>query len=274
MYAVDFIYDGELLSDYGMMIGSLDGSSDDTVSSGADITFNQAKPSGSNKFNLYSSVYDECYTTTFQIIKNPCATSGEMEEIYLSPTLVSQLQRWLCRKNEYKKFKIVQDDYMDLYWNGTFSSKQIELGGKIIGLELTMYTNHPYAFNDEIVLEYNCLEETSFDIYDMSDETGVLYPCVEIKTSEENDTGLTLELINITENKITSVENCLPGETITFYGDSKIIESDKEHDKLPKDFNYIFPRITNNYENRKNTFTVNIPCEIKITYSPVKKIGL
>lgn len=46
----DFEYAGEMLSDYGMMLCSFDsGGGIETVSSGADVTFNQIKPIGSNR---------------------------------------------------------------------------------------------------------------------------------------------------------------------------------------------------------------------------------
>ena len=54
--------------DYGMMLCFFDsGGGIETVSSGADVTFNQIKPIGSNRFNLYSSTYDTALSATFQI---------------------------------------------------------------------------------------------------------------------------------------------------------------------------------------------------------------
>ena len=64
----------------------------------------------------------------------------------LSIEEISAIQRWLCRKDGYKRFKINQDGFEHVYWNGTFSSKQIELNGQIIGLELTLYTDSSFAF--------------------------------------------------------------------------------------------------------------------------------
>ena len=48
MYAIDFEYDGLKLSEFNMIICDFNASNSvDTVSSGADITFNQIKPSKS-----------------------------------------------------------------------------------------------------------------------------------------------------------------------------------------------------------------------------------
>lgn len=273
MYAIDFEYAEEMLSDYGMMIGSFDGSQDGTVQSGADIKFNQVKPSGSNKSLIVSTSYEECYSTTFQIIKNPC-TISETEEMFLSPTEVSQLQRWLCRKN-YNRFRIMQDNFYDLYWNSVFSSKQVMYGGKIVGLELTMYTDHPYGFNDELEVEYDCSTNNQFTIYNLSDETGVLYPEIEITLLESPSNDF--ELYNYTESvsRKTKISGCSSGEIIKFSGDTKIISTSySSHTTMAKDFNYIFPRIINYYEERENIIKVNASCKIKIRYSPIKKVGL
>lgn len=67
----DFEYAGEMLSDYGMMLCSFDsGGGIETVSSGADVTFNQIKPIGSNRFNLYSSTYDTLYQLLFRFVND------------------------------------------------------------------------------------------------------------------------------------------------------------------------------------------------------------
>lgn len=272
MYAIDFEYAGELLSDYGMVIGNFDGSSDGTVQSGADIKFNQIKPSLSDKSLIVSSSYEESYSTTFQILRNPCLIE-DFNDMYLDTTEVSQLQRWLCQK-QYKKFKVPQDGYYDLYWNAVFSSQQIMFCGKIIGLEITMYTDHPYAFNDELEIEYDCSDNNEFTVYNLSDETGVLYPRIEIEILEDTDSFLIYNQSEIYRK--TEVKNCSNGEVITFSGDSKVIKTSFEtvHKKLAQDFNFIYPRIMNTYEDRENIFHVNTPCRIKMYYSPIKKVGL
>ena len=116
MYALDFEYDGVKLSDYGMMICSIDSSSGvETVSSGADLTFNQLKTARGNKFPITSAKYDEAYVSEpFQICKNPCYADNE---IGISSEEISAIQRWLCRKDGFKTFKIDQKGYEHIYWN-------------------------------------------------------------------------------------------------------------------------------------------------------------
>lgn len=269
MYCTNFEYAGEKLSDYGMIMCHLDSNSGlETVSSGADITFNQVKSSGSNKFNLYYYTYESVYTTTFQICKNPCLGESQ-NEMHLSTDEISALQRWLCRK-EYHRFKIDQDGYEFIYWNTTFSSKQIELNGQIIVLELTLYTDAPFAYIDEISIEHDCSADISFDLYDSSDEIGYIIPSMKIKFLSNGNFILT----NSMDNKIMKISNCIAGEIIDIDGKNQLIFSSMPSHNIAKDFNYFFPKIINTYENRCNTFTPNLDCEIKITYSPIRKVGL
>lgn len=271
---IDFEFAGEKLSDYGMMVCSFDGGGGiETVSSGADIKFNQVKAIGSNRFNLYSSTYEEALSATFQICKNPCRLKNQ-DEMELSIEEISAIQRWLCRKDGYKRFKLDKKGFEHVYWNGTFSSKQIVLNDQILGLELTIYTDAPFAFMDEVSTEYECSADTSFDLWDNSDETtdlnNSLRPNMEITILSDGD----FQLKNSMDNKILKINNCKSNEVITIDGKNQIFSSSLSSHKLAKDFNFSFPRIINTYEERCNTFTPNLDCKIKITYSPIRKVGI
>lgn len=271
---LDFEFDGEMLSDYGMMLCSFNsGGSIETVSSGADITFNQIRPIGSNRFNLYSSTYDSSLSSTFQICKNPYRLTTQ-DEMAFSIEEVSAIQRWLCRKDGYKRFKLDKKGYEHIYWNGAFSCKQIVLNDQILGLELTVYTDAPFAFMDEVSAEYECLAGTSFNLWDNSDETTDLNtpirPNIEIKILSEGN----FKLKNSMDTKITTIDSCKLGEVIMIDGKNQIISSSLSSHNLANDFNYFFPRIINTYNERCNTFTPNLDCKIKITYSPIRKVGI
>jgi hypothetical protein len=285
MYCTDFEYDGRRLSEYGMMVCSFNGTQElETASSGADITFQQLRSGTSDKFNLYSSIYESPYTTIFQICRNPCIANEEM--IFL-PEEISAIQKWLCRK-KYHKFKIDQDGYRNLYWNSVFSSKQIMQNGEIIGLELTMYADSPYAYLDDVSLEFECEPDVPFTIFSQSDEEGWIYPYIEIlclgnSIEKENNPGIkdsqmqaySLEISNSMDYKNTKIKGCKINETIFIDGKNLIISSsDSTHESLANDFNYCFPRIFNTFGNNKNNFKINMHCIIKFRYAPIKKIGL
>ena len=267
MFAIDFEYDNQMLSDWGMMIMSFNGVSSDAVSSGADITFNQVRTASGDIFNLYSSTYDSAYSTTFQIGKNPCLCESQ-EEMYLSPIEVSALQRWLCQ-DEYCQFKIDQTEYENIYWNVTFSSKQIPLNGRIIALELTLYSDAPYAYLDEVEINMNMESGKTYTILSMSDEIGKIRPYMEIKFLESGNFILsnTIDSIN------TEIQNVSKNEVIILYGrEQNIFSTSQAH--IAKDFNYHYPVIGNTKQTNINEISSNLNCEITIKYSPIIKVGL
>lgn len=280
MYATNFEYADEKLSDYGMMICRFDTAGGiETVSSGSDITFQQIPLHKGKQFFITSASYDSALTTTLQICKNPQLTDRQT----LSPIEISALQRWLCRKNQYHKFKILQEGFETIYWNAAFSARQILLKGDIIGMELTLYTDAPFAYMDDVIIEIteddllqnsDTLEYT-FDIFNLSDEEGYIYPDMEITILESADMteNKKFTLTNVSDsNRPLTIKNCSKDEVITINGKTHTISAFPYHD-LAKDFNYCFPRIFNSYTNNKNTFTTNLKCRIRLSYPPVRKVG-
>ena len=84
-YFTNFEFAGEKLSDYKMMVCKFDGSGGlETVSSGADVTFQQIRPGGSNRFLLYASTYESALSATFQICKNPFLQKNRRNLFFLS----------------------------------------------------------------------------------------------------------------------------------------------------------------------------------------------
>lgn len=275
MYATDFEYDKKRLSEFRMILCSFDnGSSLEAVSSGADITYHQQKSGGSNIFGLQAHSYESPYSATFQICKNPCHLRNPTD-MYLSPLEVSELQRWLCRKS-YHPFKIDQDNYRNLYWNAVFTSKQININGKIAGLELTMYTDAPYAYHDEIVHEFD-FRTQDMDaagnyarkyFHNISDTEGHLYPDLEIRIAQNGALRLSLN------GRLTEIANCREREIITIKGSQQIISTSNAAHEIAKDFNFVFPRMERNYDENKNYISADLRCSITLKYSPITLTGL
>lgn len=269
MYALDFEYAGEKLSDYGMVLCSFDGGSGvETVSSGADITFEQAKPCGSWRFSIYSRNYNSAYTSTFQICKNPCIAHMR-EDMALEPEFISLLQRWLCR-TEYHKFKVYQAGYERMYWNAVFSSTQVEVGGQVMGLELTMYADAPFGYVDELSYDFECGASESFELYNESDEPGYIIPDMEITVKAAGD----FSLANSLDKKLFYVGGCSAGEVLAIDGKCQILTSSVSAHDVIDDFNFYFPRIFNTYQERVNKFTPNLACSVNVSYSPIMRAGI
>ncbi len=271
MYATDFEYDGLALSDFGMMISSFNSPGAETVSSGADIRFHTVRPAGSDRFHFYGANYEECFCATLQISKSPCA----MDRLCLSPEELSALQRWLCRKDGYHRLHFLSESYTDIYWNAIFSSRQINVFGYAAGLELTVYTDAPYAYRKEQTTTWNLRPGESFSLYDTSDEVGAIYPLTVITSMAVGE----LCLSNSMEPHLPplKIKGLSSGEAVTLDGRNKVISSNKEHLRLPSDFNYHFPRIINKLGQRENVFTLSQsspPCTVSFTYSPIVKTGI
>lgn len=283
MYASDFVYDGMKLSDYGMIIASMDNDTDGTVSSGGDVTFNTVKPTGSNKFALYSAVYEEVFTDTFQIFKNPC----ESDDPYLSPMQVSELQNWLCRDKFYK-FKIDQDDMLEFYWMASFSTKVIRYNGRPIGLELTLTTDAPFAYEDDIKRTFEIARGGSVPVYNLSDHEGKIYPNLTITVKEAGTFRLenmrdmypfeaTTDDIIVDDkhlgHTVFQVKNCVAGEVLTIDSTHKVITS-SVRSALGSDCNYLFPYIISSFRGTPNYYRANLGCSVTISYAPIRKISL
>lgn len=260
----DFQYDGLNLSDMGYMICSFSSEGLKTIGNGSQIVFNTVPVLNGGKNELLSTEYTDCLESTFQICKNPCSDS----DLEISQTDFLDLTSWLNRK-EFHKFKLLKDDYLDLYFEASFNINRIELNGKLYGLELNMITNRPYALREPSVITIkNDIKNGKKSFYDLSNEEGHIYPTkIVIEVKESGD----LSIYNNLDDRTMIIKNCIAGETITL--EYPIIYSSIASHKIQNDFNWMFFRIANTFKNKKNDLTISLPCKIEIMYSPIIKIG-
>ena len=262
--AYDFEYDGINLSDRDFIICSFGDKGLNTISNGAQISFNTVSTLGGSKHELASAAYEDCLETTIQICKNSCVS--DITEI--SSTEFREMTKWLSRK-KFLKFKILDEDYIDLYFEAVFNISRIEIDGHLYGLELEVRTNRPYALKEPRIINIKNLEQDGkHSINDISHEEGFIYPHTEIIIAESGD----LNIHNAIENRDTIITNCVAGEVITM--DYPIIQSSLQSHNIQNDFNWNFFRVANTFENSRNDLTISLPCTIKITYSPIVKVGL
>lgn len=325
MKAYDFEYNGRKLSSFGFVICNFDSSGVKTVSNGSNITFNTVSTLGGSNHKLVSTVYEDCLEATIQICKNTCYS--DVTEIL--PHELREITKWLNRK-KFLKFKILDNEHIDLYYEASFNISRIEFDGILYGLELEVITNKPFALkelqpiivktkklytwekytktnenkkgestgeyvtsydrdkypDDGIIIypdgdiepSYTSIEGSYYYVYryeenvasinDTSYEEGYIYPYTEITVLEDGD----LNIHSILEDRDTIVYNCVANEIITM--DYPIIQSSLSSHSIQNDFNWNFFRVANTYENSRNDLITSIPCEIKIKYSPIVKVGL
>lgn len=264
MRSYDFEFDGSRLSDFGFMLCYFGSNGLKTVSNGCEITFNKVSVLNGSKQELTSTKYDKCLETTLQICKNSCGSN----DFEISTEELRVLSRWLNRK-EFLKFKILSDEYLDIYFEASFNISRIELDGVLYGLELKLQTNRPFALQEQkkVVIK-NLVQNGEHSIKDYSDIEGYIYPEVEITINE----GGNLTIYNDMENRTTFIANCVAGEVIKM--NYPIIESSILNHKIQNDFNWNFFRVANTFTNSINKITISLPCTMKITYSPTIKMGL
>lgn len=269
MYVKDFEFDGKRLSDFGCILASFNGSNDGEYPSGASVTLSTDTTSGSDRFDLFGSHYDQPYSVQFSIIKDPCIALTQ-EEMYFTPREISSIQRWLCRRSRYGKFKVDADGYRNLYWMGSFTSQQYEMNGITIGLNIVFTADSPYAHQEPIIVDLDLSDEKEFTIYSGSDEEGYIIPDLKITLLSGGD----FVFENSRDAKKFKINNCTANEVITINGTYQIITSSNASHDLGNDCNYLFPRIFNTYDDTKNVFTSNLSCKIEMSYAPAMKVGI
>lgn len=264
MKSFDFEYDGVRLSDKGFIICKFGSNGTEIVSNGSYITFNTVSTMKGAKHELTSVEYSDCLTTMIQICKHPCLS--DREEVSVEEE--REIMRWLNRK-EFHKFKPIDAEYIDIFFEASFNVSKIESDGKIYGFELEVVTNRPYALQEPIMLYLkNIVPHGEKRIYSKSDEEGHIYPDMEITITQDGD----FELFNSFENRTMRIANCKAGEVIRVQ--YPIIESSIADHKIQDDFNWKFFRIANTLKSKANDITISIPCTIKMIYSPVVKVGI
>lgn len=270
MKLVDFEYDGIRLSDHNFTLCKFD-STNDNQDLGNNINMNNVKGQNSDDYFSANAYYDDTFSPDIQICKTVC---GKNDSFIVSDEELRYIMRWLNRK-KYLKFKPIYEDgsFSDVYYMATFNISIVKMAGDIIGFTLKLITNAPYGFGDTVSTN-GIIGSTNKQLIvnDISDEIGHIYCDVKIKCTSDGD----LKITNLADpNNVMIVKNCKANEIITLHGKTKMIESSLAgHTKLYNDFNYNFIRIINTFDNNLNTFTSTIPCEITISYSPIRKVGL
>lgn len=265
MNATDFCYDGKMLSDFGFIICHFDGSPGvETIDTGSQITFNTVSRHGGKKYGLTSTQYDNCITSTFHICKNPC-----QDDMEITSYEYRELVRWLNRKKFLPFYFCIETMEADtVYYDASFNVKKITSDGCLYALELTMETNSPFGYGNEVVEKITCDSDVgSYRIDHISDEVGYIYPDLTITCNQAGEFKMT----NTTFDSTMLIQNCLEQEVITIHGDTQIIETSKVSHKIYNDFNFQFFKLGNTYNSRENMIELYQPCTVEIRYCPTIK---
>lgn len=273
MYLTDFVYNDVKLSSLGFMVGSSVTSNNESASAGSKLDLQTVMNQGNHINQIINAQYNECITVTFDIIKYACT---DTIDTIVEDKEISYFMRWLNRTTNHKFFPIYNDlSFYNIYFNGTFTDiSTIQMGGHVVGFTVTFVANTPYGYADFEEQEFDILESNGhFTYYDESDEYGIHYPEKVILTlTAAGD----VHLKNMLSNKTTIINNCSSGEIITFDCIHRTVRTSMPttHSTFHKDFNYVFPSICNTEVTRENIITSNVPCNYKLTYKPIRKVGI
>lgn len=269
----DFEYDGKRLSDFNSVLSSDSGNGVQTVNAGNTIDFQTVELPFLKKVKTTKNKYGEMLTATLSIVKNPCDsryiyTQNEANGIY----------RWLNRM-EFASFTPIYEDenWSQVFYHASFNVSTKRIGNDIVGFDLEMITDAPFAYYKEMVFSKTAVTSSNTLAFnDSSDEAGYQYPIVTIKCNAAGT--LTLSNAADPDNDVV-VKNCLKNEVITFSGDTKSISSSVAHTTLYDDFNYKYPRVVNSVEKnskdvRRNEYSTSISTDVTITYSPICKVSV
>ena len=277
MYALDFEFDGQYLSDYGFIVCDFYNSNGYKVASaGSNITFCKVSVQSGKKNALTNTRYDECLHAAFCIIKNPSIYGKDNMQI--TNDEYRDLMRWLNRR-VFLKFRFFNGDDYDgetCYFMGSFNISKIKIDDILYGLELSIETDAPFGYGQEQIHIWEVSDITKqYILSDISDEMGITYPSLTIEIKEDGDFLLCNAYGDDAHWKCnTMIKNCKAGEIITIDGVTKEICSSLDTHDILNDFNYECFMIENSKSTRRNRITCSLPCKIKLSYTPIIKNGL
>lgn len=265
MVFADFEFAGEKLSDYGFMVCSFDGGDAfETRTMGGDLTFSTVSEYNGKHWLLVNAGYEEALTATFYICPNPCVLG---ERYTITEEMNRNIMRWLNRPT-FQVFRPLRRGG-GIFYNGSFIVKAQLYSGELVGYELTLQTDAPFGYGDEEEYEFEVEADEEYTILDSSDEIGDLYPHMEITVVEAGN----LVITNLMDDEWeTIITDCSANEVITF--DHPLVSTDSISHEIQNCFNFNFPRISNTYADNENVFTFSLPCSVRMSYNPIRKVGI
>lgn len=281
MYADDFEYNGMLLSDFDCVICSFEQNSGFQVRDdiGGNITFTSVPMGKGIKYTAVGSKFDSYLTTNIEICKDPNTHSDN--EMIFSSEEYRKINRWLNTES-YNAFKIIPADndytYDDsMYYMAHINATKIELYNQIVGFKLTITTDSPFAYLQDVeeiyTLKSKADEETNCEsdstdtdshwkitLLNKSDYNGVVYCGLTVKEIGKVNDGSEYMFSVKNENLVgtTEITNFI-AQDMTFKTTDKL-QIDKASRQFNDYFNYIFPRIARRLttvDDQLNTFDIH-----------------
>lgn len=273
MTTTEFEYDGIKSSVYGLYICSFGEGNGGISSIGNEITVNNVKTPNGKRFIKTGIIYENPLSFSFQVVKYDCKIGAQEIEA----RELARIMRWLTRTDNYHYLRFKQSGWDNVFYNCYLKLQKYEVRGKIYGLEIEVTCDAPWGYSEPKHILLDFTENSSFRIYNYSDEDGSMIPdLVKIEITEPCDLKITNTFLikDDPDHKKTvtmKIDNCKKGEIIQM-DRHKNICSTLAHDKgLYNDFNFHFIELFSDFNNPVNTISSNAKCIITMDYREIRK---
>lgn len=276
VFGKDLILGEFRFSDYGIMLSSFDfkGESEDEIG----YTISTIEEFiGDNPIPFYlGDKHSNKIKPKITVVKDTCTSFNS--DIFLSEKECRNILRGMTGIRGYQWMKIINDDSEDDIWFRAkivnISSKRI--GDKIAGLILDMECDAPFGWSSETLINLEFKKGQSIKIYSNTDDLrNYIYPVVSFEFKESGSFTLT----NLTDNRISKIENVKVNERITIDSKNEVISSyfpgsnptaPIEHELLLNDFNLNWVRLKPD----TNELVTNMDVKVTFKYRVPRKVVL
>lgn len=256
-----FVFDSTPCDQYGIMCATFSSSTMETILSQSTDLRTEKSVRG-NVYHIISQEYSNPLTYTMQVVNKDFRPITAMQE--------RALKKWLCQRNRYKPFCILDKHYADIWFFANISNPKSIFVADTVGLEFTVTTNAPFGFSDirskKWVMEENDVID---DFYVDTDGELPIYPDLTITVNRSGTLTLTNESVLGADHTL-SIKNCTAGEIIHLECAYPHISSSVKAHNIFDDFNKFWPYLIDGY----NRIAVDLPCTLEFQYREHRKVGI
>lgn len=256
-YGKNFLYNNISSEMYGIICASVDSSGQEISPAGNDVEIIE-------EYIMRRETpyfYGVSYTSKLEF---PMSFFSEKP---IPRQRVREIQMWLFGQSTYKKFKIMQEDMSDIYYNCIFTENSlICIGNEVYGFSTTAKCDAPWGWGDLVTLT-KTNATGSFTIINQSDNIRYTKPTLNL-TFSSNQSNVSISNTSDTGRDAMIFSTVTSGEIITIDNDLRIISSNRELivDRFNGKYLYLIPNINN------ITITGMIGTFV-VSYKPARKVG-
>ena len=178
--AKSFVFNGINSEDFNVIIAWIDSPDPNTETNGLNREVNKSTINKMRtKANVYGSNNTDVITLSFSIVRINGTEITRDESIRINQWLTSSPLPQILRFND-------NDSYMLHYYAICTQIKDVVIGGKLVGKDLTFETNSTFAFMKKFEKSFDVTDTQNFYINNTADTyDGIYYPVITISTSSE-----------------------------------------------------------------------------------------